>query len=424
MNDDLQYNLEDSYSKRTSRAFNLFWAGFMIYSTCYTVMITGVVPAKIIYLQLLGMLLFLIPTIHLIRLKIENGYLRVVYLCYFAWLMYVVSRGFMFNKDYLFATFVEAYTGIFLYLAPLILLFPKNLIYIRKVIRVIVILSVLYVLCDIIFIKALLASESEEGKTVIEYFAKILAIPSGFILLTIVYYNDERKFWGVAGKLWALFVIVLTFLLAAIRARRGLMFMSLDLLAFTYIVYNSVHKTNLFFKFFPILIIFFVSIYAVNVYTEKKSGAFSLITERLKEDTRSDVEDYFYIDMEKNDWMIGRGIDGIYYCPTGATEFGYREVIETDYLQIMLKGGWISLGLLGLIAIPAMFLGFFYSKNTLSKVAAFWILQWAISLFPATVTTFSLNYLLVWICIGICYSKEIRRMPEEIVKKYFQYKIF
>lgn len=424
MKDELQYNLEDDYRKRTSRAFNLFWAGFIIYTTCYTVMITGVVPAKIAYLQLLGMILFLIPTIHLIRLRIENSYLRILFLAYFCWLIYIVSRGFKFNYEYLFGSFIEAYSGIFLYLAPLILLFPKNLIYIKKVITVIVILSVIYILCDIVFIKALLASESDEGKTVIEYFAKILAIPSGFILLTIVYNNDERKFWGVAGKVWALSVIVLTFLFAAIRARRGLMFMALDILAFTYIIYNYVHKTNLFFKFFPVLIIFFVSIYALNVYTEKKSGAFSLITERLKEDTRSDVEDYFYIDMEKNDWMIGRGIDGIYYCPTGATEFGYREVIETDYLQIMLKGGWISLGLLGLIAVPAMFLGFFYSKNTLSKAAAFWILQWAISLFPATVTTFSLNYLLVWISIGICYSKEIRRMPEEVVKKYFQYRIF
>ena len=227
------------------------------------------------------------------------------------------------------------------------------------------------------------------------------------------------------GKLWVLFIIILTFLLAAIRARRGLMFMSANILVFTYIIYNYAHKTNLFFKFFPLLVVFFVSVYAVSVFSEKsRSGAFSLITQRLNEDTRSDVVDYFYLDMSKKDWIAGKGIDGMYWCPTGATVDGYRAVIETDYLQIMLKGGMISLGLLFLIAIPAVFLGLFYSKNILSKAAAAWILLWILALFPATVTTFSLNYLLVWISIGICYSKEIRNMPEEKVKEHFQYKIF
>ena len=36
--------------------------------------------------------------------------------------------------------------------------------------------------------------------------------------------------------------------------------------------------------------------------------------------------------------------------------------------------------------------------------------------YPATVTTFTLNYLIVWICVGICYSGVIRNMPEECQK--------
>jgi len=121
---------------------------------------------------------------------------------------------------------------------------------------------------------------------------------------------------------------------------------------------------------------------------------------------------------------VGKGIDGIYWSPTGATEDGYRAVVETDYLQIILKGGMVSLGLLLLILVPAIFLGLFYSKNMLSKAAAVWILLWMFALFPATVATFSLNFLLVWISVGICYSKEIRNMPEEKVKELFHYKIF
>ncbi|MEO8764889.1 MAG: hypothetical protein ABI416_11405 [Ginsengibacter sp.] len=416
---------ENVYNKKISKALDQFWIGFVIYTTCYMLMISSVVHSKITYLQLLGIVLFTLPAFQLIRFKIENAYLRTLFIIYFAWQLYTVSRGFKFNKDYLFGTFVEAYGGVFVYLAPLIVLFPKDLIYLKKIINVILALSIIYLICDVVFIKALLGSGSETGQTIIEYFSKIMGIPCGFILLTLVYNNDKRKSWAIWGKLWALFVVVLTFLLAAIRARRGLMFMSVNILVFTYILYNYAYKTNMFFKFFPLVIVFFVSIYAMSVFSEKsKTGSFSLITQRLKEDTRSDVEKYFYLDMSKKDWVVGKGIDGMYWCPTGATPDGYRLVIETDYLQIMLKGGAISLGLLFLIAIPAVLLGLFYSDNILSKAAACWILLWFLALFPATVTTFSMNYLLVWISIGICYSKKIRKMPEETVKELFQYKIF
>ena len=387
-------------------------------------MISGVVSAKITYLQLLAVVIFMIPTIRLIRFKIENAYLRTLYIIYCGWMFYIVMRGFTFNRQYLFDSFVEAYSGIFLYLAPLILLFPKDLIYLKKVIKVILVLSIIFLLCAVIFRNALLTAESENGQTIVEYFTKIMSIPCGFILLTIVYNTDKRRWWTLLGKLYVLCIIILTFLLAVIRARRGLAFMAANILFFTYIIYNYSHRINLFFKVFPLLILFFVSAYSITVLSENNKGIFTKIAARLDEDSRSNVEEYFYLDLNKKEWLIGKGIDGMYYCPTGATEDGYRGVIETDYLEIILKGGIISLGLLLLITIPAVFLGLFYSKNILSKAAASWILLWMLALYPATVTTFSLNYLLVWISIGICYSKKIRNMPEEIVKELFQYKIF
>jgi hypothetical protein len=199
--------------------------------------------------------------------------------------------------------------------------------------------------------------------------------------------------------------------------------MSASLLVFTYLLYNYATRINLFFKFFPLLIVFFLSMYATSIFRNKRSDAFTLIRERVNEDTRSNVEDYFHLDMDKKDWIIGRGIEGIYYCPTGATESGYRTVIETGYLQIILKGGIISLGLLLLIALPAIFMGLFYSRNILSKAAAIWILFWLIAMFPTTVASFTLNYLLVWISIGICYSRKIRNMPEEFVREQFGFKM-
>lgn len=416
-------------NKRAIKALNLFWAGFVLYTICYTLIISAVplsasIFKKLVYLQLLGAIMFILPAIYLIQFKIENGYLRLIYIIYFGWLFFIVWRGFKFNKEYLFTTFIDSYSGILLYLAPLILLFPGYLRHLKIIVKVILILSVFYVLFDIVFIKALLSADGEEGKSVIEYFSKILAIPCGFILLTIFYQADNRKTWALAGKLWPLFTIVFACLFSLIRARRGLTFISANILIFAYIINVHAYKKNLFIKFFPLVVAFFLFAYGVNKSANKNLGSFRLLKERLTEDTRSGVEEYFYLDMKENDWLIGRGINASYYCPSGATEDGFRGTIETDYLQLILRGGIVSLGLLLLIVIPALILGFFYSKNLISKVAASWILLWAIASYPANVSVFTLNYLLVWISIGICYSKKVRKMPEEAVKEIFQYSFF
>jgi len=155
----------------------------------------------------------------------------------------------------------------------------------------------------------------------------------------------------------------------------------------------------------------------------ENSQFFEKATKRMNEDTRSGVEDYYYADMEFKDYIIGRGMSGLVAAPTAidnnSDHPGYREGIETDYLNIILKGGVISLGLLLLIAVPAMINCFFFSKNTLSKAAGFWILLWIISLYPSTVTTFTLNYILVWLSIGIGYSFKTRNIPEKSLEKYF-----
>jgi hypothetical protein len=78
--------------------------------------------------------------------------------------------------------------------------------------------------------------------------------------------------------------------------------------------------------------------------------------------------------MKTEDWVIGRGMLGQYYCP-GVDEAtfqnsytDYRNMIETDYLNIILKGGLISLGLVLLITIPAAIKGIFYSKTYFQKL--------------------------------------------------------
>ncbi len=124
--------------------------------------------------------------------------------------------------------------------------------------------------------------------------------------------------------------------------------------------------------------------------------------------------------MEDKDWIIGKAIDGTYFCPDIDEDGpGYRYVIETGYLQMILTGGIIKLLLTLLITLPVIYRGIFRSKNTLSKAAGIWVLLWALYLYPATTEAFTMYYLLLWIAVGICYSKEIRNTPENYIKKFF-----
>ncbi|MGS0525307.1 hypothetical protein ACU8V7_09060 [Zobellia nedashkovskayae] len=249
-----------------------------------------------------------------------------------------------------------------------------------------------------------------------EVFVKTLALPCGFLLMT---FNYQPK----RSRIIALLVIAAAFLLAVYRARRGLIFITGSIFIFTFLLFIYQNKRKIILIIFSVLAASLMLVTAVTTFHIGDSNLLAKANERGTEDTRSGVEDFYYADMQFKDWLMGRGMSGMVAAPIGididSKTPGYRTGIETDYLNIILKGGIISLGILLLIAIPAVIQGLFLSKNILSKAAALWILLWLISLYPSTVTTFSLNYILVWIAIGICYSKSVRNMSDQVLKEYF-----
>ena len=176
--------------------------------------------------------------------------------------------------------------------------------------------------------------------------------------------------------------------------------------------------------YLTVFIVLLGSLYVTGLYKSQNNRIFGNFLGRVDEDTRSVVELYFYDDMKTKDWEIGRGVKGEYFCPDIEENqlTNYRSVIETGFEQTILKGGLISLGLFLFIAIPAIIKGLFYSKNIFSKAAALWILMSQINSYPATTNAFTLQYLMVWISIGICYSSEIRNMTDEFIKNNLTHK--
>ena len=402
------------------KVLNIFWAGFIIYTSAFTISITEQVNFTVCNLiQIIG-LVIMVPTILiLIRLRIENKYLQMTFLVYYFWSILVILRGFLLEYDFIKQMLFNAYEGVLIFLLPIILLFPRNLQYIKKVFAVIIILGVIYIFYSLLFIKDLIVSyDIKNSQDIIEYFSKTLSLPCGFILITYIYHSNRKN-------LLALGVIALTFVFAVFRARRALAFMAFIpiIMAYFFYLFYSKSKIMKFVFFFIIAVMITIAVAYLQsiVYYFSTSELTSWFVDRIGQDSRSEVEQYFFRDLKTIDWIIGKGINGQYFCPGVSEGIGqisiYRSGIETDYLNTILKGGLVSLGLALLILIPAMFKGFFHSKNLLSKAAASWILLYLACLYPAPVSHFTLNYILVWISVGICYSRELRNMSDTDIKE-------
>lgn len=340
----------------------------------------------------------------------------MVYVIYCCWLFFLILKGLKLLLDYNYLKtflFDPTYGGM-LYFAPLLALFPKQPVFYKKLIDIIFIFCIIYLIYDIIFLRNLLDPDWENLQSLgIVELSSDLSFPCGFILLTYKYHSNKKK-------IFAIITIVLTLLFSVIRARRGLILMTSSIIITSYLLYFFTSKKKALIVYLSIFAISLSAIYALAMYKPNKN-IFGPIMERGAEDTRTGVELYFYADMKLKDWIAGRGINGEYFCPDIEKDAltNYRNVIETGYLQIILKGGLISLALLLLIIIPAIFLGLFYSKNIFSKAAGIWIFLALISLYPATVNTFTLRYLLVWVCVGICYTKSIRDLSDDKIQEFF-----
>lgn len=387
----------------------LFWIAFLIYTVSYTIMISGISISRITaLLQLIAIFVMFFTFVKLHSFKIKSIYFRLLITLFILWNLIVLFRGLEFEYEFFRDTIFDGSNGVFLYLAPFIVFLPFNFTNLKFLKSLLITLSVFYIVLSLISISEIINPLNVNGQIILEFLSWNLALPSGFLILLYKYISKKTFFF--AG------IILLTVVfLAVIRARRGLLFAALLPLIFSYFLYLFESNRKIGIVFFSILIIGFL-FYFLNHTTETdKTGVFNLLSERLVQDTRSGVVQYFYYGMSDIDWIIGKGMSGKYFCPIVITEDGYRAVIETGYLQIILKGGIIQLLLYILMTIPAIYLGFFKSNNHISKVAAIWILIWVMNSYPAVVTFFNLYYILYLLSLVICYSPSLRNLPDELI---------
>jgi hypothetical protein len=416
-------------TKKQETSLSLFWFGFFIYSFFYVLGMAEpdfISAASCQGVQILGLGGMIMGGTSLMKFKFDDGYLKQLFTLNLLYSISVVLRGSQYDFNSLKLMLFDVTFGALPYLASVVVLLPRNIGAYKKIFTVLLFFGAAYLIGVVIFYNTLHDYDrlNLAAQGLVENLSTLLALPVGYMIINYPYNVAGKKdLLGIGKKnLFIVFLFIVTLFFAIFRARRGLIFMCLT----TFLCVGLVAVMSTKKKMLIIIMSAVIGLAATGfVMSMQEHSMFSFLAERSEEDTRTGVEVWMYADMSSTDWIIGKGIKGKYYCPivdnvNDAEGGGYRDNIETGYLQIILKGGIVNLALLLLTFIPAVYKGLFKSKNVLSKASALWILLWIIYLYPSGGVVFSMNYVLVWIAVGICYSEKIRNLPEMTVKNYLQ----
>lgn len=140
----------------------------------------------------------------------------------------------------------------------------------------------------------------------------------------------------------------------------------------------------------------------------------------LKTDTRTFLYKELYTDLEgNNQLLVGKGANGSYYSDyfsNAVEESAFRNNIEVGVLGMLLKGGYIAVFLNLCLLVIAIFMAFFRSNNTFVTAVGFILIAHTILLFIENYYSYSGYNYAIWFFIGVCLSKEIRKMNNAEIK--------
>jgi hypothetical protein len=220
-----------------------------------------------------------------------------------------------------------------------------------------------------------------------------------------------KKYLPAKRWKWFLASYVGSILITAFLARRGGLALSVLFLVLAWVMYALSDKKSSKFKMLFMAITVFGLVFVL--FTNMSDSFFSTLMERGNENTRSGVEESFYADMKSQvDWIFGRGWFGRYYDPIFSV---FRSSIETGYLALILRGGFLYLIPYVVILGITFFSGYIKSKNLFCKSLAIMCLMQLISLYPYGWPAFDFFHFFLWLGVWICNIKTFREMDDNQV---------
>jgi len=385
-----------------------FFSDFLSNKVMFILLVTGVAMASYNWVKLASWV------------NVSNWYLRISISLLILWELYIVCHGFIFQLPFIWDHLFTDNRAMS-YLLPFAVFLPvTNAVFLQKTFDFAYKLGVAFLL----FLPFLLLYILD-NQDFAEQYVWMLGCSCGFILLTFFYHSKKRVIVSFIVMFLSLFIIT-------IMARRNIMitcacFLFVSLLIIPLFNKNiTIVKKGLFiFSFVTVVYLGF------NFFVSNETGMFQKITKRATSDTREEVFILYFLDMSDKDWIVGKGLNGTYFCPgidkqwSGGEDPAHRDLddrvyIENGFLQLILNGGIIYLVLYMLVLVPAIILGLFLSRNLLSKGCAILILLFILDMIPFGLPTFSFRHFIVWFCVAICFSKQMRLKNDEEISELLQ----
>jgi hypothetical protein len=345
--------------------------------------------------------------------KFENNYFKLMVSLFLFYEFIIVIRGWSFSYDAL-KTFLQAGFVFWPFIIPIFVFFDKNINSFGYLLKWIFYIGIFFLVVSFIYPPLLL------NRLTAESFISLI-VPCGFLLLNASYLKNTKV--NVSTLLLFIGILSLTYL-----ARRSSLFNILGFVISAYFL-NLLNKSKArIFQFFPLLLIIGAFILFSKYFDNSREVLFNKMTLRFSEDTRSDLYRMFLSDMKGN-ILLGKGMNGTYFYPFYGTfevdgvtfeEVDFRNIIENGYLQLMLTGGVLHVVLFLLILLPAALKGMFMSSNQFTKACGVLIFLRLLDMILFGLPTLSLPYILVWICVGICYKPSIRRLKDDEILTEFE----
>lgn len=318
--------------------------------------------------------------------------------------LFIVARGNYAGglKDLVLGKFSAG--GVPTYLLPFIILFLPNKKYFSTILTVLF-YSMLLIL-PIWFIKALDLVQDE-------YYAEAIGAYLPFFGIVLLQFRGRFK---VRQQVIMISIYLVYLLLMIMNARRNMVVsLTLYFILALFVSNFSQLKHSIRARIIIILGIAGIILFTSLSWGNLSATVFNRILNRGFEDTRSDVEMLMIMDFSSSpatDWLIGRGMDGTYFQmmqDQNTYEFTTdRNVIETGYLNMILKGGLLFVMIVLLFLITAFFRGISFKKPYLTGLS-FALLLYLLDMYMTTpVSSFSVRNVVFWLIVSICFQYESR----------------
>ena len=338
---------------------------------------------------------------------------NIVLVFFLSWiiLLLLVSISQLLDGYRNYINFKQFLSGLgYIYLISFFAILKPNLLFYRHFFKFSFLLAIVYLFITIPLFSYFTVSHYNQG----EGYGTVFAAGASILLLTFSYHSKRVNLITVTTVLLVLAVNMLL-------ARRNQVLYFSSVLFFSYCIHVFHQSTYLRKRKLRMMILssFLLLFFCVLIYVNVDK--FSLFFDRIQTgmESRTYIIDLFYEDFNSKpkDWIWGRGIFGGFQGGVQSTDdfTGYRSTIENGYLFLILKGGWIYLGLFIVISLKAIYNSFRKSKNLLCKAFAGIILIYFIDMIGFGLPSSTLRYVIVFIAIGGCYSNELLQCTDEFL---------